>query len=91
MSINIDIDGEWGIQSDAYNIIIGKWGEKENKEGDLEKVLKSRRYVSTISGALKEYKKLQVRSSDAESFENLAELVKELDNKIEGITEELGV
>lgn len=91
MSINIDIDGEWGLKSSTDNFILGKWHTVTDKEGKEVTKLGSRTYPNTLSNAFKSYKRRRVQNSSAESFEELAELVKQLDDKIEGITKELGV
>ena len=92
MSINIELDGDYVLKSNSRSFIIAKYNEVKGEEtGEIKKQIQSPKYPSTLSHALKIYKKEKVLNADVESFEDLLEVIIEVDEKIDKISEELGI
>lgn len=83
--VNIELDNKHRLISDSMNYIIEE--TKVVKDGDRkgEEYKVSVGYYSTLQGALKGYKELKIRTSDAKTINEILEVVKETDNKINEI------
>lgn len=81
--MQIKIDDKYQIGSDARQYILQEC--KTVLEGDRkgETYLDSVGYYNTIYSALKAYKEAQIRNSDVTTIDELMDLIKELDVKIE--------
>lgn len=84
--MKIQIDENHLITSDSMNYILQERKErKEPVSDDLEDkyYLVNVGYYSTITNALQGYKELQIRNSDTATINELMNLIKKLDKKIE--------
>lgn len=91
--IKIDIDGNWGIMSDEYCYILGKWTEAERKR-DGEKVtvktLKKRTFHKNLEQLFKAYVHKRLRTErEITSFKQLIDFHKVLLKKVEEIKEKM--
>ena len=90
--MRIDIDGNYGIKTDAHNFILGVWESRKDKEtGEVVDYLKSVAYCSSLTNVLREYKKKTLLDSTAESFDDVNKLLVRVEDKIDEISEELGI
>lgn len=83
--INIHLDDKYTLTSDSMNYIIEetKVIQSGDRKGETYKTVYG--YYSTIEAALKGFKQLKIRTSDATSIKELLEICKEIDKKIEKI------
>ncbi|HSH36065.1 hypothetical protein [Schnuerera sp.] len=83
--VNIPLDDKYTLISDSMNYIIEetKVIQDGDKKGETYKTVYG--YYSTVEAALKGFKELKIRTSDAKSIEELLEISKETDKKIEKI------
>ena len=83
--IDIQLDNKYSLVSDTLNYIIEetKVVKDGDRKGEEYKVIYG--YYGTITSALKSYKDLKIRTSNAKSINEVLEVVKETDRKIEQI------
>ena len=83
--INIPLDDKYTLTSDSMNYIIEetKVIQDGDRKGETYKTVHG--YYSTLESALKRFKELKIRTSDAKSIKELLEVCKEIDKKIEKI------
>lgn len=83
--VNIILDDKYTLTSDTMNYILEetKVIQGGEKKGETYKTVFG--YYSTIESALKRFKELKIRTSDAKSIKELLEISKETDKKIEKI------
>lgn len=83
--INIKLDDKYTLTSDSMNYIIEetKVIQDGSKKGETYKTVYG--YYSTVESALKGFKELKIRTSDAKSIKELLKVSKETDKKIEKI------
>ncbi len=83
--MNIKIDKDYSIKSDDRNVILVKNRiVKEGKnQGEVQEDPVS--YHGTLEGALKDYKRVKINSSEATAMNELFAAIKEIDRKIEEV------
>ncbi|HHW91052.1 MAG TPA: hypothetical protein GX745_09145 [Clostridiales bacterium] len=83
--INIKLDDKYTLTSNSMNYIIEetKVIQDGSKKGETYKTVYG--YYGTVEAALKGFKELKIRTSDAKSIKELLEVSKETDKKIEKI------
>jgi len=83
--MRINIEGDYYITSDTYNIILSKL--KINKKGEDE--FKSIYYCPSVGHALKEYFAMKERTSKVTTFDGLMKLINENNKLMKEILERL--
>lgn len=87
--IDLDIDGEYGLQSDQRQIILGKHSTRERK-GEEVHTLKDRTYHGTIKGALEKYVDRRLKDGrEIADFEELVKVQAKTNEILKGIESEL--
>jgi len=83
--VNIPLDDKYTLTSDSLNYIIEETKVRQDgdRKGETYKTVYG--YYSTLESALKGFKELKIRTSDAKSIKELLEVSKETDKKIEKI------
>lgn len=90
--MKIPIDDKWGISSDERQYYLAERSTRKNKEGKEVEYYRTKWSYGHISGVLKAYKEIILRTKpDITNFKQIAEMVEELDKKIDKISKELGV
>ena len=89
LMIDLDIDGEYGLQSDQMQIILGKHSTRE-RGGEQVHTLNNKSYHKSIKSALTIYARKKLK--DGGEITNFEELVKAqtiINETLEGIESEL--
>ena len=83
--VNIPLDDKYTLTSDSMNYIIEetKVIQDGSKKGETYRTVYG--YYGTVEAALKGFKELKIRTSDAKAIKELLEISKETDKKIEKI------
>ena len=83
--VNIPLDDKYTLISDSMNYIIEETKVRQDgdRKGETYKTVYG--YYGTIESALKGFKELKIRTSDAKAIKELLEISKEIDKKIEKI------
>jgi hypothetical protein len=98
--VNINIDGDYKLVSDTYGWILKTKkivGEKRKngEETKPENIGKERwndvGYYSTLNNLFNAYTSIKARQSDATSFQELMDVIKEIQTIIDKISTELGI
>jgi hypothetical protein len=83
--VNIPLDDKYTLTSDSMNYIIEETKVIQDGERKGEKYKTAYGYYGTVETALKGFKELKIRTSDAKSIKELLKVSKEIDKKIEKI------
>lgn len=87
--IDLDIDGEYGLQSDKRQFVLGKHSTRERK-GEEVHTLKDRTFHKTLKSALETYAEKRVRDgSEITDFEELIKVQAKTNEILKGIESEL--
>ena len=83
--VNIPLNDKYTLTSDSMNYIIEetKVIQDGSKKGETYRTVYG--YYGTVEAALKGFKELKIRTSDAKAIKELLEISKETDKKIEKI------
>lgn len=81
--VNIQLTPYYRITSDKMNYILEERSKSKDKNGEY--TWRSIKWASTIEHILKSFKELELRTSNAESIEELLEIAKGIDKKIEKV------
>lgn len=87
--IDIKIDDEYLLQSDERNIILVKKSIAQSGKNAGKEMLINVGYYGNIQSALKYYKKIKKNTSNAKSFEELFEVIDEINKKIDEIDKKI--
>jgi len=89
---NIPLDNKYVLISDSRQYILGSKYQTKNKDtGEIEEKVSPEKFHSTLSGILRIYKEVKMKKADVSSFEEVSEMVKDLDKAIDKISKELGI
>ena len=80
--MKILVDENTYLESDENQFILKKYTGKFDKKTEKE-IFKVLAYCNTLNGALKHLKKIMILESDAETFQELLQHIKKIDEKID--------
>lgn len=83
--LNVKLDSKYSIKSDSRNYILVERSAGKNADGEY--TYSERSYTSTLEYMLKLYMELMIRKSNAESIQEVLEVVKRTEKRIEEILE----
>jgi hypothetical protein len=87
--IDLDIDGEYGLQSDQMQIILGKHSTRE-RDGEQVHTLNNKSYHKNIKSALTTYARKRLKDGgEITDFEELVKVQTITNEILEGIESEL--
>ncbi|MCF6466376.1 DUF5405 family protein [Clostridium sp. Cult2] len=81
--MKIQIDNKYQITSDSMQYILQEKKKGKDKDGEIKEYKVNVGYYGKIYNALQGYKELQIRNSNVETIDELMQLIRSLDKKIE--------
>lgn len=81
--LDVKLDTHYKLTGDSMNYILEKRSKTKNKEGEY--TWTGIKFAGTISHILKSYKELKIRTSNCKTIDEILEVSKEIDEKIENI------
>lgn len=87
--MKVKLKGSYLLTSDSLNYVLCKVKKGKDKKGNVVERESGHTYHTTIVQALKTYKERYIRASDCKTIQEILEVSKDIDKKIEKVLGDL--